>query len=719
MKSNRLISNEYYSLSELFSTSNRKIIIPDFQRDYCWGNKTHGEDENSNIVSGFLDTLLEEFKNNENSDVLLGKIDVYEYPKDRIYLTDGQQRITTLYLLMGMLYRKAVDDDLKHKLGRCLISDFEENRDDKEPYLQYAIRESTVFFLRDLVNEFFIKGNDLKDSDIKNQSWYFREYDFDPSIISMLSAIKIIDEIIKGVETEKFSEFIVNKIKIQYYDIKDKKHGEERFVIINTTGKSLTVSENVKPILLSNIVNSEFYEQWEKRETWFWKNRNKNNENIADDGVNQFLTWCFQIDSKQDEVNIIKKSKSFLKSPCKNDFLNVIQIHFESLKQVIEYLRDDSFQEQFMFINDSKRVETILDLRGFSKDKLEIILLPLLFFISKIDDDKQMCYKFLRRLRKNYFDKKWVERKVNYVEWNYVLQIIEKSDNLNDCLTYSKDFEQIENVVKPNSKWYNKEEKIKHQLSEHKQLLEGWEDHKDFMGDLNPLFDIVQDKTDLNELKAYFETFKKIDLDNFYFSDDIKLKNIYRLISYLNNGNFENRSVAGWGYRMLKKSEEKRIHRHQNFNETWKVFNKHNKDEIFKYLNGQLKLILMKQIFKDINLEIIYNDTQQLSHDNRVRLWAILEFLNTKEELNFNNSICLFWEYPNLVKKEEIPSEKNNYEIGNLLLGTSYPNNKSGWISFDQYPLMKTLYETRTQTTEDDIKENTIRYQKQLKGILQ
>ena len=150
-----LSSTQEYSLSKLFSTPNRKIIIPDFQRDYCWGDKTHGEKHDTDIVSSFVDTLIEEFKGNKSTDVLLGKIDVYEHPKNYIYLTDGQQRLTSLYLLLGMLYRNEKNVEQKEKIKRCLISDFEKNHDDKEPYLQYAVRESTVFFLRDLVFKTF------------------------------------------------------------------------------------------------------------------------------------------------------------------------------------------------------------------------------------------------------------------------------------------------------------------------------------------------------------------------------------------------------------------------------------------------------------------------------------------------------------------------------------------------------------------------------------
>ena len=194
-----LINTQEYSLSQLFSNPLRKIIIPDFQRDYCWGDKTHGENK-TDIISNFLDTLIEEFDTNRYADVLLGKIDVYEHPTNYIYLTDGQQRLTSLYLLLGLLYRVESNEQQKQKIKDCLITAYQ------EPRLQYAVRESTVFFLHDLILDFCLENKALLEDQynqakqekriendetliaytIKNQSWYFYEYNQDPSILSML-----------------------------------------------------------------------------------------------------------------------------------------------------------------------------------------------------------------------------------------------------------------------------------------------------------------------------------------------------------------------------------------------------------------------------------------------------------------------------------------------------------------------------------------------------
>ena len=50
-----LRNGEEFTLRELFSHDN-KIVIPDLQRDYCWGDSAFIEQEKSQkeLVSGFV-----------------------------------------------------------------------------------------------------------------------------------------------------------------------------------------------------------------------------------------------------------------------------------------------------------------------------------------------------------------------------------------------------------------------------------------------------------------------------------------------------------------------------------------------------------------------------------------------------------------------------------------------------------------------------------------
>jgi len=642
-----LESTKEYSLSEIFSTNDRKIIIPDFQRDYCWGDKNHGQKQDSDIVPSFLETLKEESKSGVT---LLGKIDVYENPKNHIYLTDGQQRLTTLYLLIGMLYKKTGMIELK----QCLISDYEEIQDDKEPYLQYAIRESSLFFLTDLVNEFFIAEVNHSVEKIENQPWFFNEYKFDPTIISMLKALTIIEKDFNNwndFDFKTFSTFILNDVKIQYYDVQDRKHGEERFVIINTTGKSLEQSETLKPILLGKVNDSVFSEQWEERETWFWRNRNKKEkELIADSGVEDFLYWCFRIIGTKESVSLIKDTKELFKDGESKiiDNLKAIDRLFVSLKYLLIQLKDAEIQNQFKFINKAKEVSSIIDLRNLESDRQQNILLPLLAYISKFNPDKQIVVSFLRRLRKNYFDKEWFERKQNYVDWRHILQIIEKSSSAEDVLTFSNPIiEEFRVLPKSNiTNWYNDEEKIKANLKVcNKNKIEEWEDNLDFMGDITFLLKahILNEGSldttlldsmifDINLLDQIYINYEStIDLIR---SEDIaksnpKLANLFRLFRLFIGCN--------------KVDHISRV--------TWEIegvlFSTLNRKHLFKpefiglVRSSDLAQYCQEFIVRKVKEERIFEiENNQFTVDKFIKSWLVLKVFNANE----NNALLCFYD---------------------------------------------------------------------------
>ena len=58
----RFVGGSQYRLSELFSGSHRAIVIPDLQRDYCWGDSVHTP-EHKDLVNGFVSSLIEMFVN--------------------------------------------------------------------------------------------------------------------------------------------------------------------------------------------------------------------------------------------------------------------------------------------------------------------------------------------------------------------------------------------------------------------------------------------------------------------------------------------------------------------------------------------------------------------------------------------------------------------------------------------------------------------------------
>ncbi|MBL7880059.1 MAG: hypothetical protein JNN23_09405, partial [Chryseobacterium gambrini] len=196
-----------------------------------------------------------------------------------------------------------------------------------------------------------------------------------------------------------------------------------------------------------------------------------------------------------------------------------------------------------------------------------------------------------------------------------------------------------------------------------------------------------------------------------------------RLLLYLNDGYFEHRTVSGWGYSMRVKSK-KELFLHNDFTNIWQQFKNLNEEKVFEIFEETLKSFFKTKVLKHrdnpVELDILINDIRSIGHYERVLLWSILEYLSTDRELFFDKNIAQYWEYPNLIAlvNEDNTSVSNDYRIGNLLLGTSYTNNKSGGFDYSPYPLMKGLNEEKSNITPLEIDENTEKINLKLKTLL-
>lgn len=291
-----------YTLFDIFS-GNNKVVIPDLQREYCWPSEK-SEIDGKDLVTKFVIGLM----NVDDSNRKMGLIYAYMPIQDQIYLCDGQQRITTLYLLVGYLYRELrrchyQNNTILESAHNLLISEYEEKCDDKEPRLQYAIRESTLLFLRDLVNHYFL-GND---DDIVKADWYFNDYNNDPSIVNMRKALSLFVDLVSLEQMPKMLDIVMNGIQFLYFDMKSRSYGEEQYVVINTTGKPLTTSENYKPRFMEGLSEDvyigeksemqHYADLWEDWESFFWKIRPTDDcAYVVDRAMKEFFKWIYIIE---------------------------------------------------------------------------------------------------------------------------------------------------------------------------------------------------------------------------------------------------------------------------------------------------------------------------------------------------------------------------------------------------------------------------------------
>lgn len=283
-KKNNEINNQIFNMNDLLP--HYTIYIPDMQRDYCWGTtKADKADKHGNsLFKNFLDTLVQ-----NKTDFTMGLF--YGYIEDdRIYLCDGQQRITSLYLILLYAYKLGRVDE------RFLIYN-------NMPRLQYAVRDSSLFFLNDLVEH--IK-NIKTIGDIKKEDWYFDEYNNDDTIQNIIASLKTLENEDKNennrINNNEFISYILKKINFIFIDMEKRENGEETYVLLNTTGEPLTAVENLKPYL----VFDDDADKWEEMEHFFWIKNNQNYE-MAEKGFMEFLRWVVILTCYEKSTNILKE----------------------------------------------------------------------------------------------------------------------------------------------------------------------------------------------------------------------------------------------------------------------------------------------------------------------------------------------------------------------------------------------------------------------------
>ena len=307
----QLISGRPYSLKEIFCGENDKVIIPDLQRDYCWGNSFSTDNEDS-LVNSFMDSI---FRLDKSSDITMGLIYGYydELMPYHLQLCDGQQRLTTLFIIIGIINRMSGNN----RYRELLISNFEFDDDDNEPHLLYGIRESSLYFLSDLTIHFFLRP-DTTSEDIAQAPWFLNSYKKDPTINSIRKAIQTIEARLAGYEKNvcELGDFIILHLKFLFYDMGNRQNGEETFVVINTTGEPLTANQNLKPLIIranpdyqrivalpdGSTIAHETANDWEEMETWFWQKRRRNGVDTSTEGMIAFLHCVRILESETEEA---------------------------------------------------------------------------------------------------------------------------------------------------------------------------------------------------------------------------------------------------------------------------------------------------------------------------------------------------------------------------------------------------------------------------------
>lgn len=305
----KLASGNSYTLYDFIGES-RIIVIPDLQRDYCWAETIVAREDNPSLVQCYVDDLIKS-SISPSTEMKMGLLYGYEYPRNSVQLCDGQQRLTTLFLVCG-----ACCQILKlsaNKFNSFLIKQAESILSvNGASRLQYGVRDSTLSFLNNLVESGSFCSN------VNNLEWFSGEYAKDPSVRNIVLALnQIVAKVNNSTTAKLLLTFILHKITFLYFDMQSREYSEEQYVILNTTGKLLTPTEHIKPKLLGLLADDinlleKYSEKWEGWEQFIWDHRLPDDNFTVDEWFDRLLKIFYLTENASEGSNAEKEGKDYI-----------------------------------------------------------------------------------------------------------------------------------------------------------------------------------------------------------------------------------------------------------------------------------------------------------------------------------------------------------------------------------------------------------------------
>ena len=297
------MENNISNLKDILSNKKLKISIPIIQRDYAQGRK-----DAATIRGKFLDEIFNRLDNDENLflDFVYGSIE-----DDKFIPIDGQQRLTTLFLL-HLYFAKKESKDCEYLNG-----------------FTYETRSSSREFCEKLVDAVIDFDKGEISADIKNSSWFMPFWENDPTVKSMLVMIDAIHDKFKN---STFYDRLEN-IKFSFLELKEFGLTDDLYIKMNARGKPLSEFENFKAEFekeLSQEIKAKLDNQWLD------------------------LFWGLK-DSDKEGVDLSRVDKRYMA------FFDGVALNFAIFKQEIKDVEEaKNFKTLDFFLNNKETIEYII-----------------------------------------------------------------------------------------------------------------------------------------------------------------------------------------------------------------------------------------------------------------------------------------------------------------------------------------------------------------------
>ena len=406
--------------------------IPEYQRPYVWENDQ---------VTDLLDDIMQAMTKDPESQYFLGSMVLQKKPRneggtkyEEYDLLDGQQRITTLFLITAVIRDLSDDNKIKKSCGKTI---FQEEYD----FDGIPERLRIVFDIRDQVKhfiaEFIIEENGTNRTDELNMK--IANDGEDVSIKNMCKAILTIRDFFENKEVKSFYSYLRQNVLMIYVSTTELEDAFRLFTVMNNRGIKLRNSDILKAQNLEKITDNskriDFGKKWEETESYFGED------------FDNFLSHLRTILVKRKAVSsLLKEFEDNIYNPKEFDrntktfttLQPLLQKGEETFKFIIKYKNyyEQLFDNENFELSDDFELHNRLHLmqKGFESD---LWMAPLLKYYDKFKT--KSLIKFTGMLE-NKFGNDWIlgltptERIENM---NELIKAIDDIDSPDDLFIHS------------------------------------------------------------------------------------------------------------------------------------------------------------------------------------------------------------------------------------------------------------------------------------------
>lgn len=427
----------------LFALLSRyRVVIPGIQRHYVQGANNPKAESVRKLFIKEIFTAIEEKQNEFNLHFIYGPINTDG--EDSFVPVDGQQRLTTLWLIARYAAEKAEPSDRKDLLR--LLSRFTyEDRINAKRFCQALTCENSRWDITQDPNP-----------DILCQDWFVDYWKEDETVASMIRMLSTIHEewnkYQDTITAEDVLEAIASKIR---FELKIDAFGDDIYMKMNARGLQLTQWENFKGKFSENL-SEDIKERWDKEMEEF-SNRffhcSGEQHELPDNAFFALYARIMAYESGVDCGNGIKGLAAYTHNHNTWNQIELPFVPYSDFSDIIQDKRDsadnksfasnvaetcikmlktvlDNFKEEVPYFGDSKLFDTFFHPQN--RNELDFTLCCYEYF-NKFDD--VVSTNFLKALRLIWNILENVDKQ--YDEPDYRVKLVKKFIDLGDQTLYS------------------------------------------------------------------------------------------------------------------------------------------------------------------------------------------------------------------------------------------------------------------------------------------